>query len=287
MNWDGIFEFVAVIEQRSFTRAAEKLQISTAKVSRQVTALEKRLDSKLLNRTTRIVTPTDIGLQFYHQCRQITELLDDAQRLVSEQQHTPKGHLKLTAPVTYGERFIAPLLNDFALLYPGLRIQLELTNKVLDLVEESYDMGIRLGHLEDSTLRARKLGSRKLHTCASSAYLDSAGVPQRIDELKKHHCVAGTSSHWQFTVDNNHKTFRPSPRMRCNSGFAVRDAALKGLGIIQLPDYYVAKDIAEKRLLPVLTEYDTENDGIWAVYPQSRHVPNKVRLLVDYLVKNL
>lgn len=287
MNWDGIFEFVAVIEQKSFTRAAEKLHISTAKVSRQVTALEKRLDSKLLNRTTRIVTPTDIGLQFYHQCRQITELLEDAHRLVSEQQHTPTGHLKLTAPVTYGERVIAPLINDFTLLHPGLRIHLELTNKVLDLVEESYDVGIRLGHLEDSTLRARKLGARRLHTCASPAYLHNAGVPLRIADLKEHQCVAGTSALWQFDVEKNHKTFRLAPRLRCNSGFAVRDAALKGLGIIQLPDYYVADDIANGRLIPVLSDFDTENDGIWAVYPQTRHIPNKVRLLLDYLVQNL
>lgn len=288
MNRDGIVEFVAVVEQRSFTLAAKKLRISTAKVSRQVSALETRLSSRLLNRTTRVVTPTELGQQFYHQCRHILDQLDDAERFVSEQQLTPSGKLMLTAPVTYGERIIAPVVNDFLTLHPRIEVSLNLTNQVVDLVQENYDLAIRLGHLESSSLIARRLGSRTLFTCASPEYFEHHGLPQSVADLARHQCIAGTSAHWQFNVNGRVVTYRlPNARLRCNSGVGIRDAARKHLGIIQLPDYYVADDIEAGRLKVILPAQQIDDDGIWAVYPQTRHVSTKVRLLLDYLVTRL
>lgn len=288
MNWEGIVEFVAVVEQRSFTLAAKKLGISTAKVSRQINLLETRLSSKLLNRTTRVVTPSEVGQQFYHQCRHILDQLEDAERFVSDQQLTPSGKLMITAPVTYGERVIAPVINDFLSDHPRIDVRLNLTNQVLDLVQENYDLAIRLGHLESSSLIARRLGNRTLYTCASPAYFAEHGTPQTVSELNYHHCIAGTSAHWQFKINGRVTTHRiSSTRLRCNSGIGIRDAALKDLGIIQLPDYYVAEDIAAGKLQAVLAGQQVDDDGIWAVYPQTRHVSTKVRLLINYLIASL
>ncbi|MEG3765377.1 LysR substrate-binding domain-containing protein [Alteromonas sp. 14N.309.X.WAT.G.H12] len=287
MNLEGIVEFVTVTDQRSFTLAGKVLGISTAKVSRKVTMLERRLETKLLNRTTRVVTPTDMGQQFYHQCRHVLDQLNDAERHITAQQLTPSGKLTLTAPVTFGERIIAPLINDFLIANPRIEITLNLSNQVLDLVQENYDLAIRLGDLENSTLRARRLGNRTLYTCASAAYFNEHGTPTSISELKQHQCIAGTSSHWQFKVKGKQTSFRLQPRLRCNSGIAIRDAARKGLGIVQLPDYYVNEDIEKGRLDVIMQDYQIEDDGIWAVYPQTRHISTKVRLLLDYLIKKL
>ncbi|MBU2978181.1 LysR substrate-binding domain-containing protein [Alteromonas sp. C1M14] len=287
MNLDGIVEFVTVTDQRSFTLAGKVLGISTAKVSRKVTALERRLETKLLNRTTRVVTPTDMGQQFYHQCRHMLDQLGDAERQISAQQHTPSGKLTLTAPVTFGERIVAPIINTFLIENPRIEVSLNLTNQVLDLVQDNYDLAIRLGDLENSSLRARRLGARTLYTCASAAYFEQYGKPTTISELKQHQCIAGTSSHWQFTLHGKQTPLRVHPRLRCNSGIAIRDAARKGLGIVQLPDYYVSEDIKKGVLDVVLESYQIEDDGIWAVYPQTRHISTKVRLLLDYLVKKL
>ena len=195
MSWEGITEFVAVVEQRSFTLAAKKLGISTAKVSRQVNLIETRLASKLLNRTTRVVTPTDVGQQFYHQCRHILDQLEDAERFVSDQQLAPSGKLMVTAPVTYGERIIAPVINDFLAEHPRIEVRLNLTNQVLDLVQDNYDLAIRLGHLESSSLIARRLGYRTLYTCASPEYFAEHGMPETVTDLNQHQCIAGTSAH--------------------------------------------------------------------------------------------
>ena len=288
MNWEGITEFVAVVEQRSFTLAAKKLGISTAKVSRQVNLVETRLSSKLLNRTTRVVTPTDVGQQFYHQCRHILDQLEDAERFVSDQQLAPSGKLMVTAPVTYGERIVAPVINDFLAEHPRIEVRLNLTNQILDLVQDNYDLAIRLGHLESSSLIARRLGYRTLYTCASPEYFAENGIPETVADLNQHQCIAGTSAHWQFKVNGRVTTHRISnPRIRCNSGIGIRDAALKHLGIIQLPDYYVAEDIENGTLKTVLPGEQVDDDGIWAVYPQTRHVSTKVRLLIDYLIEHL
>ncbi|ATG38126.1 HTH-type transcriptional regulator, lysR family (plasmid) [Phaeobacter piscinae] len=286
-SWEGVSEFVAVAEAASFTAAANRLGISTAQVSRQIRALETRLAVKLFYRTTRKVTITDAGQIYYNHCRQVLDGLAEAERAVSDLQKTPKGRLNLTAPVTYGESRIAPLVNDFIVRYPELEVNLTLTNQMLDLVAESYDLAIRLGELEDSSMMAKRLASRTHYVCASPGYLSIHGTPHTLSELEQHICLQGTVGYWRFQEEGKPRHIRVTGNLRCNSGWALVDAAGKGLGIIQLPDYYVQDEIRAQRLVPLLDAYRAPDDGIWALYPQNRHLSPKVRLLLDHLGQGL
>lgn len=285
--WEGVSEFVAVAEAGSFTAAAARLGMSTAQVSRQIGALEARLDVRLFYRTTRKVTITETGQVYYNHCRQVMDGLAEAERAVSDLHQTPRGRLNLTAPVTYGENRIAPLVNDFVARYPELEVTLTLTNQMLDLVAESYDLAIRLGRLEDSTMMARRLASRRHFTCASPGYLADHGRPDTLADLDRHNCLQGTAGCWRFQQDGKPRSIRVKGSLRCNSGRSLTDAALKGIGIIQLPDYYVRSHIEAGRLEPVLDRCRAPDDGIWALYPQNRHLSPKVRLLLDHLGQGL
>lgn len=286
-SWEGVSEFVAVAEAKSFTKAAALLGISTAQVSRQIGALETRLAVKLFYRTTRKVTITDTGQIYYNHCRQVLDGLSEAERAISDLHQTPKGRLNLTAPITYGENRIAPLINDFVTRYPELEVNLTLTNQMLDLVAESYDLAIRLGQLEDSTMMAKRLASRTHYVCASPDYLAAYGVPHTLSELNQHNCLQGTLGYWRFQEKGTSRHIRVSGNLRCNSGWALLDAALKGVGIIHLPDYYVNVHLEAGRLVPILNQFRPPDDGIWAIYPHNRHLSPKVRLLLDHLGQGL
>lgn len=281
--WEGISEFVAVAEAQSFTTAASRLGISTAQVSRQIGALEARLGVKLFYRTTRKVSITDTGQIYYNHCRQVLDGLAEAERAVTDLHQTPKGRLNLTAPVTYGESRIAPLINDFVQRYPELDVTLTLTNQMVDLVAESYDLAIRLGELDDSTMMAKRLALRTHYVCASADYLARQGAPVTLSDLDRHNCLQGTLDTWRFQDKGKARHIRVKGNLRCNSGWSLVDAALKGIGIIQLPDYYVQADIAAGRLVPILDNFRAPDDGIWAIYPHNRHLSPKVRLLLDHL----
>ncbi len=286
-SWEGVNEFVAVAEAESFTIAASRLGISTAQVSRQIGALEVRLAVKLFYRTTRKVTITDTGQIYYNHCRQILDGLAEAERAISDLHQTPKGRLNLTAPVTYGENRIAPLVNDFVVSYPELEVNLTLTNQMLDLVAESYDLAIRLGELEDSTMMAKRLATRTHYVCASPNYLAVHGAPNTLSELEQHNCLQGTLGYWRFQESGKTRHIRVKGNMRCNSGWALVDAARKGMGIIQLPDYYVEAELETNGLVSMLDAFRAPDDGVWAIYPQNRHLSPKVRLLLDHLGQGL
>ena len=286
-GWEGVCEFVSVAEQGGFTAAARKLGVSVAQVSRQVAQLEDRLQAKLLLRTTRQVRLTELGDIYYRHCRQLLDNLYEAELAVGRHQAEPQGTLRITAPVSYGESRIAPLVNDFMLRYPQLEVTLTLTNQLLDLVHDGFDLAIRLGHLKDSTLIARKLAERIPYVCASPAYAARHGVPLSLPELAQHSCLVGNSDEWHFTLQGQPHTLRVQGQLRCNSGHALLDAALKGIGIIQLPDYYVYPHLANGELLELFPECRAPAEGIWALYPQNRHLSPKVRLLVDYLAEQL
>ena len=287
MNLLGILEFLSVVENHSFTAAAKQLKTSVAHISRQVSALEDRLGVKLLHRTTRKVTPTDLGQQYYQQCRPLFDGLKDAENSIINLHDKPVGHLHVTAPVAFGERIIAPLLSDFLNQYPNLQINLELTNRKLDLIEGSIDLAIRLGNLESSNLKARKLSTRHLHICAAPGYIEKYGTPYSLSELNNHNCLLGTLDYWKLSDKGKNKNIRVSGNMRCNSGPALLCAALMGNGIVQLPDYYVSSHISKGELIPLLKSYDPETEGIWAVYPPSRHMLPKVRIFIDFLTSKL
>lgn len=286
-RWEGVNEFVAVAETESFTRAADKLGVSTAHVSRQVSALEARLSTRLFYRTTRRVSVTEAGQIYYQHCRQVLDALEQAERSITNMQLVPRGRLRITAPVTYGEKSIAPLVNDFVLRYPELQVEMFLSNKTLDLVAEGYDLAVRLGRLEDSSLMARRLASRTLYVCASPAYLSAHGTPHSLSELDHHNCLLGNLDYWRFQERGSPRNVRVRGNIRCDSGRALLDAALKGIGIVQLPDYYVQSALDSRALVPLLTHYQEDDDGIWAVYPHNRHLSPKVRMLLDFLADAL
>lgn len=286
-NWEGVSEFAAVAETESFTAAGKRLGISTAQVSRQIGALEARLAVKLFYRTTRKVSITDTGQIYYNHCRQVLDGLAEAERAITDLQQTPKGKLNLTAPVTFGERRIAPLVNDFVARYPELEVNLVLTNQVLDLVAERYDLAIRLGQLEDSTMMAKRLSSRIHYVCASPDYLVAHGVPYTLSELNQHNCLQGMLDYWRFEEKGMPRHIRVNGNLRCNSGWGLVDAALKGIGIIQLPDYYVHTQMDTGQLVPILAKFRAPDEGIWAIYPHNRHLSPKVRLLLDHFSQSL
>ena len=305
MRWEGISEFVSVAESESFTKGAKALGISTAQVSRQISALEKRLNIKLLYRTTRKVSLTEEGRVFYQHCRSVLDGLDAAEQAVSNLQSKPQGRIKLTAPVTYGEQQLLPLINDFMGQYHDIEVTAFLSNQKIDLIEGGYDLAIRIGKLIDSTMMAKKLSQRTNFICAAPSYLDIHGTPKNLGELGKHNCLLGTRDYWHFIdvgkIKENPNTsskatgqkasvernLRVSGSIQYNSGYSLVDAALKGLGIVQLPDYYVQKYLTSGELVSLLDDYREPEESIWAIYPHNRHLSPKIRLLVDYLSENL
>ncbi|MEH6451419.1 MAG: LysR family transcriptional regulator [Psychromonas sp.] len=281
MKWEGINEFVAVAETESFTLASKNLKISTAQVSRQISALEKRLNIKLFYRTTRKVSLTQEAQVFYQHCRNLLDGLDAAEQAISNLQSTPQGTIKLSLSITYGEQKIQPLINDFVKLYSDIEVISDLSNSRVDIVEGGFDLAIRLGQLKDSSLIAKKLGIRSNYVCASPEYIKKFGEPHSLSELKNHNCLLGTRDYWRFNQQGIEKN------IRCNSGIGLVDAALKHLGIVQLPDYYLQQYIDSGKLVTLLDNMCEPPEGIWAVYPQNRYLSPKIRLLVDYLTEHL
>lgn len=286
-QWEGVSEFVAVAQFGSFTAAANKLGSTVVKVSRRVSQLEQRLGVKLLHRTTRKVTLTEAGRVYFGQCKHLVEGLENAELAVTQMQSEPRGVLKVTAPVTYGEKYVAPLAHRFLQQYPQVDLDLNLTNQTLDLVDSGIDVAIRLGRLQDSTLIAKRLGERQLLVCAAPDYLAEHGEPQTLAQLRQHQCLVGSVDVWRFSEQGSGKALRVSGRIRCNSGVALLDAACAGLGLVQLPEYYVADRIASGALQEVLTEYRDAREGIWAVYTPNRNLSAKVRLFIDFLAESL
>ncbi|HHW4416182.1 TPA: LysR family transcriptional regulator, partial [Citrobacter gillenii] len=267
--------------------AAKRMDVSVAHISRHVNQLENRLGAKLLYRTTRQIRLTEVGEVYYHYARKVMDDLLEAERAIIEMEGKQIGKLRITAPVYYGERFVAPLVNDFLLRYPQIELELNLTNQTIDLVEEGYDLAIRLGTLDSSSMMCRKLASRTQYLCASPAYLAAHGTPQTLADLAKHHCLNAILDHWRFIDNGRLRNIRTGALWSCNSCLVAKDAALKGLGIIQVPDYYVQDELDKGLLVSLLEEYRLPDDGIWAVYPHNRHLSPKVKLLVDFLVKKL
>lgn len=286
-EWAGINEFVAVAETQGFTAAARRLDVSVAHISRQVSALEDRLGTRLLHRTTRKVSITAEGQLYYQHCRQLLDGLEDAERAVSELRDHPVGRLKMTAPMSFGERFIAPLVNTFVIAHPEVQVDLQLTNQQLDLVDQGIDLAIRVGLLEDSRLAARRLASRTQVLCASPQYLEKNGTPDALADLLNHNCLLGTLDHWRFTIDGAAGHIRVKGSLRCNSGHALVDAALSHIGVVQLPGYYVDELLKSGQLVEVLAKFKPPTEGVWALYPQNRHLLPKVRAMIDFLVEGL
>lgn len=281
-RWDGIEEFVAVAQHESFKHAAEALGQSTSHISRAVMRLEERLEAPLFFRTTRKVTLTDTGRNLFGHCAQLVQDRDEAFALLGGESE-PQGELRITCAVALGERFVTPIIRSFMQDYPKLSVFVDLSNRQKDLVAEGYDLAIRTGEMQDSRLIRTLLGHRRWRVCASRDYVSSHGLPEVIDDLSAHECVIGSSPDWNFEEGGEPRVFRPAGRLRCNSGTSVLDAVLAGVGLCQLPDFYVRDGIERGRLIPALDDYQPPAEPIWAVYPHRRHLQPKVYMLVELL----
>ncbi|MEO8724178.1 MAG: LysR family transcriptional regulator [Sphingobium sp.] len=281
-RWDGIDEFVAVATAGSFTRGAKAIGMSPTHVSRAIIALEQRVQAQLFHRTTRTVRLTDTGRVFFERCKRIALDRDEAIALICEQGE-PQGELRVTCSTAIGEHFVAPIIRRFAMEHPKLTVNIELTNRIVDLVAEGYDLAVRTGDVSDPRLIATRVASRTVHTCAAPEYLERCGTPATPDDLAKHECIVGTSSVWHFKVAEQDMIYRPKGRYRCNGGYAVIDASIAGLGICQLPEFYVLPHIASGSLVAVLENHRPADEPIWAVYPQRRHLSPKIAQLIEVL----
>ncbi len=282
-RWEGLDEFIAVAETGQFTAAAQRIGLSSSQVSRQIARLEERLQTRLFYRSTRKVALTEAGQTFLQHCQRLVDARDEAMRAISDLTGEPKGLLRMTCAVAYGERFIVPLVNAFMARHPQLRVDIELSNRPLDLVHEGLDLAIRLGRLQDSRLVATRLAPRVMYLCAAPSYLERYGRPHSLSELARHNCLVGSSDQWTFQQDGKEQSLRVQSNWRCNSGQAVLDAALRGFGLCQLPDYYVLDHLKSGELVSLLEQHRPPNTAVWALYPQQRHLSPKVRQLVDAL----
>lgn len=287
MNWRGVQEAVAVAESGSFTAAADMLNTTVASVSRRVSELENRLGVKLFTRTTRLVTLNPDGETYVAHCREALRMLDAAKNELTDRQAGLTGQIRMTAAVEFGERVIAPAIAAFQLMHPGVSIDLDLSNDRYDLIERKYDLAVRLGEFPDSSLIARKIGERRVLVCASPDYLKRCGQPEDPADLRRHNCLRGSARQWRFHYNGKPKHLSISGKSRCNSGVAITGMVLRGLGIAQLPDYYVAKHISNKSLVPILTPYQPEPEGIWIVRPDNRFVPRRVRECIEVLTQEI
>lgn len=285
LAWDGIEEVVAAADAGSFAGGAATLGVSTSHVSRAVARLEGRLGTPIFFRTTRRMLLSDSGRLLVERFRRLIEERDHAFALL-ERDEEPRGELRITCSTYLGERVIAPEVRRFIADHPRVSVTLDLNNRVVDLLAEGYDLAIRTGFTHDPNLIQTRIGSRKLHLCAAPAYLRRAGRPGSVTGLDDHECLIG-SAPWHFKLDGQEITLSPKGRFRCNSGTAIAEAAVAGMGICQLPDFYVREHIAAERLETLLESATIEDEPIFAVSPAGRHLQARTKTLVQRLERRL
>lgn len=285
-DWTGLEELVAIAENGTFAAAARKLRRSTSHVSRAIAALEHRTGASLLHRTTRNVALTAAGRELAERGRRIIDERDAALSMASGDLGL-RGSLRITCPSALGEYFIAPLALRHAMANPSLDVTLDFSNRVVDIVAEGFDLAIRTGAQTDLRLAAHRLGERTLITCAAPSYLDERGRPAEIEDLDGHDCLVGSADIWHFRRNRAETTYQPQGRWRCNNGPSVTAAAVAGLGICQVPDFYAARPLAEGLLEPVLEPFRATEEAVWAMHPRRRLVPRKVADFIALLAQEL
>jgi DNA-binding transcriptional LysR family regulator len=282
--------FARVAEMGSFSAAARRLRTSKSLVSRQVAALEAELGVRLLHRTTRSLTLTEEGRGYREEVVRILAEIQDANMSVSRMQAAPRGRLKVNAPMSFSFLHLAPAIPDFLRRYPDVDLDMTLNDRFVDLVDEGFDMAVRIGRLTDSALIARKLAPMRPMVCASPAYLKEHGVPSKPADLRQHQCLCNSTNtlidEWRF-IDGGGRpvSVQIKGRLRANNGDTLRVAALNGMGLVYLPTFFIGGDLQAGTLVSVLSDYMPQDAGIYAVYPHSRHLLPKVRAFVDFLAE--
>lgn len=284
--------FVAVVERGSFTAAAEALELSKAAVSKYVGRLETRLGARLLNRTTRRLTLTEAGKALFDRASVAVADLAAAESAVLELTGSPRGRLRVTAPAYFGDVYLAPLLADFARRFPEIELDAHFDNRIVDLVREGFDVAIRITRLSDSSLVARKLADIPLATVASPDYLARRGRPREPADLAQHCCLLygldRTPGEWRYRRGLARlESVRVGGTFRCTSDAALKRAALDGLGVLRFPKLFVEEELRDGRLEAVLTEYETQQVSLAAVFPTRENLAPKVRVFVDFVAERL
>lgn len=282
--------FARVAEARSFSEAARRLRSSKSVISRHVAALEAELGARLFHRTTRSLTLTEVGRAYYDRVGRILADIDEANQSVTVLQAAPRGRLRVNAPMSFGFLHLAPAVPDFLARYPEVEVEMTMNDRYVDLVDEGFDVAVRIGRLGDSSLVARKLAPIRRAVCASPAYFDAHGVPETPTDLIRHSCLCysnvAATDEWRFSSPDG----RPWPvevkgRLRANNGDALRVAALAGAGLTYTPTFIIGRDLQAGSLVAVLGEFVPQDTAVHAVYPHSRHLSPKVRAFVDFLAE--
>lgn len=278
---------VEVVRCGSFVGAADELGMSKAAVSRHIGELEARLGVRLLQRTTRRLALTEAGQVFHARSKDILDNVSEAEDEISTQTGTASGQLRVSAPVTFGVRHLAPLWGQFRQRHPKVTLEITLADRVVDLIEEGYDLAIRIGRLNSSTLVSRQLAVSRMVLCAAPGYLAAHGTPQHPHELARHDILAysywSDKDEWRFNGPEGAVSVRTQPWLSTNSGDTCRAAALAGQGVILQPSFLVYEDLAAGKLVELMPAYRAVELGIYAVFPTRKHVAAKVRALIDFL----
>ncbi|GGY21517.1 LysR family transcriptional regulator [Paludibacterium paludis] len=278
--------FISVVDTGSLTAAARREGVVPAVIGRRLDALEERLSARLLVRTTRRLSLTSEGSAFYEDCQRILAELADAEAAVSSGTTRARGHLRLSAPAGFGRRHVAPHLASFRLAHPDIRVTLDLSDRLVDLVREQVDCAIRISDLADSGLVAVRLAENRRVVVASPAYLARAGIPRSLDDLSGHTCLSlgeSQSRGWTFQLDGRPVNLKVSGPLECNDGAVLHDWAVQGLGLAWRSWWEVKDDLAEGRLVTVLDAFASPDYPIFAVVPERKYLPQRVRSFIDHL----
>lgn len=284
---NAISIFCKVIETQSFTQAANQQNISVAMASKLVSQLEEHLKTRLLQRTTRKIVPTEAGMLYYQRCQAILLDLSEADSSISNMATSLQGNLLISVPRDFGLLYISPNLPKFIELHPNLHVEIEFEDKLVDLVAEGYDLALRIGYMQDSSLVARKISSSPMHFVASPSYLEARGIPLTPDDLEYHQGLLYKSSlnqvHWQSTKANQVQRYKIQSKVVSNNGMALLEMTKAGLGISNSPSFFVKDALASGELVEILSEYKQKPLDIYVVYPNRRHLPAKVRAFIEFL----
>jgi LysR family transcriptional regulator for bpeEF and oprC len=287
----GILVYLKVVESRSFSGAARLLGVSTSAVSATVFRLEQKLAVRLLNRTTRRVSPTPEGSEFYHRCKQIIADLEQAEISVSRTGSPPSGRLRIGMPSALGRCWVIPRLPKFVATYPAVSLEIVIGDFLSPASREGLDAAIQVGEIPSSRMIVRKLAAADYVVCAAPSYLKERGTPRRAADLKNHVCLNyrrprnGQIRQWQFGQGAKAQSFAPNAGMVLNSGEALISAAVAGLGLVQVAEYYARPEIEAGRLVEVMREHASRAHDVSIVFEQRRRIAPRLRVFVDYLVE--
>ncbi len=289
-KFEDLQAFVAVVEAGSFTAAAQRLGSAKSAVSRRVSALEARLGVQLLRRTTRTLNLTETGQSFYDHSARILADLDEAESAVQQQHGELRGTLRVALPLSFGVRHMCKPIAAFSKRHPRIRFDLDLNDRRIDLVEEGMDLAVRIGHLKDSSLIARRLFDAHTVVCASPHYLHTHGTPQVPADLQDHACLVYSNladpDTWTWTdADGKRQRVGVTPAMRASSGDFLTNAASHGLGVVIQPTFLAAEAIRRGNLVPILEDYEWPTTPAYVVYPPTRHLSYRVRAFIDFLAE--